>query len=469
MRNAAVYARISQDTAGEELGVSRQRVDCERFVASREWRLAEVFVDNDCSAFSGRTRPAYARMMAAVDAGEVDAIVAWHPDRLHRSPRELEDFIDSIERNKTTVATVTAGDFDLSTGDGRFMARILGSVARKESEDKSRRIRRKHLELAENGQLSGGGHRPFGYEADRLTIRRDEAALIRQATKRILAGESVRSIVTDWKARQVPTITGAQWSTTTVKRLLMSGRISGQREHHGEITGSAAWPAIITPEQTVRLRAILTDPKRDRALGVAARSYLLTGFVYCGRPECGARMTTRPVTVRGKYKYHRYNCAADRGGCDRCGIAAEHLEEMITEFVFEAVDHGGLQRHLDAVDTERDSEVLDTIAADEAKLVELTEMWDKGEISRIEWSHLRDKISERLGDNRALLATASTDTAAERYAGKPGALRRAWPKLTLEQKRAVIAAVVDKIVIAPTTRGTGKKFDPERVDVRWRV
>ena len=53
---------------------------------------------------------------------------------------------------------------------------ILGAVA-KESDDKSRRLRRKHQELAEAGKVSGGGTRPFGFEADRVTIRPDEAAI----------------------------------------------------------------------------------------------------------------------------------------------------------------------------------------------------------------------------------------------------------------------------------------------------
>ena len=53
------------------------------------------------------------------------------------------------------VAVVSGGDYDLTTPDGRFTARIVGAVARKESEDRSRRVRRKHLELAEQGKPAG--------------------------------------------------------------------------------------------------------------------------------------------------------------------------------------------------------------------------------------------------------------------------------------------------------------------------
>ena len=95
-----------------------------------------------------------------IEAGAVEAVVVYHADRLHRHPRELEDFIDLCQRTKTQLATVS-GDVDLSTHEGQLIARIQGEVARKESDDKSRRIRRKHEELANAGKVSGGGGRPL--------------------------------------------------------------------------------------------------------------------------------------------------------------------------------------------------------------------------------------------------------------------------------------------------------------------
>jgi hypothetical protein len=50
----------------------------------------------------------------------------------------------------------------------------------------------------------------------------------------------------------------------------------------------------------------------------------------------------------------------------------------------------------------------------------------------------------------------------------PGALRAAWPELPLTRRRAILAAVVDRIVIGPARRGYNR-FDPERVDVTWRA
>ena len=115
-------------------------------------------------------------MLGDLASGAIDGMVVYHVDRLHRHPKELEEFFEIVKaaRAEDAIATVT-GRINLADPDGQFQARILGAVAKKESDDKSRRIRRKHEEIAAAGEVSGGGHRPFGYEVDKVTVRPAEA------------------------------------------------------------------------------------------------------------------------------------------------------------------------------------------------------------------------------------------------------------------------------------------------------
>src|SRR5206468_10801675 len=117
-RLAAIYVRISRDREGVRAGVRRQREDCERLCRDRGWEIVEVFEDDDRSAFLSKPRPAYLAMLDALKAGTVNTVVAWHPDRLHRSPTELEDFITVIELTRAEVETVQAGELDLATVAG---------------------------------------------------------------------------------------------------------------------------------------------------------------------------------------------------------------------------------------------------------------------------------------------------------------------------------------------------------------
>jgi site-specific DNA recombinase len=94
------YARISSDREGDGLGVERQLEDCERLADRRGWEIVERFVDDDVSAWSGKHRPEYERCLAALRSGELDGLLVYDLDRLHRQPRELEEFIDLCQQAK---------------------------------------------------------------------------------------------------------------------------------------------------------------------------------------------------------------------------------------------------------------------------------------------------------------------------------------------------------------------------------
>jgi site-specific DNA recombinase len=310
---AGVYTRISWDPAGQGAGVERQRLDCQALCAARGWDIAQYFEDNDASAYSGKPRRAYERMMSAVGEGALDAIVTWHNDRLHRSPRELETFIDLVEHSGLRVAVVAGGDYDLTTPDGRFTARIVGAVARKESEDRSRRVRRKHLELAEQGKPSG----QLGWG-----VRDDaERELVREAARRVLAGQGLITIARDWNVRGVPGATGRPWTAPTLRKALLSARVAGLREHgadpSGKVLGAltpATWQRAIDRQTWDHVRSVLLNPER-LTLRNTPTKYLLTGLIFCG--VCGGRMLSRPRDAHTK----RYVCAGRRPG-HQLGILA---------------------------------------------------------------------------------------------------------------------------------------------------
>lgn len=459
MTSTAIYCRISDDRAGAGLGVKRQEADCRALAEAKGWDVAEVFIDNDTSAYSGRRRPGYEAMMADLESGRFGAVVAWHPDRLHRSPRELERFITAIEAQRVKVATAQGGEYDLSTAAGRMTARVVGAVARHESEHKSERHRSKARELAAAGKVGGGGTRPFGYADDRRTIVPTEAELIREAARRALAGEAVRGIARDFNDRDIATVTGARWTSHVLKRLLISPRIAGLRQLRGEVVGPAEWSAIIDRADHERLRLILTDPARRVNQG--GRSYLLTGFARCGL--CAARLVARPRADGRRC----YVCASGPGfhGCGKIRVLAgdedrEGLEPLIVEAILLRMDGAAIPAPT------RDDGPTETAAAIETTLAELGRDYADGNINRTAFLAAQARLEERLSGARAAVA-ASTGTAALGTYERPGALRLAWPGMSFDQRRAVLGALVDRVVVGPAVRGRNR-FDPERVGVDWR-
>lgn len=299
---AFIYCRISQDRKGAGLAISRQREDCERLAAERQLRVVDVFEDNDMSAYSGKPRPSYRAMIERLR--EVDAVVVWHTDRLHRSSIELEEWIAKTggDRASVTTLTVQAGDLDLNTADGRLRARISGAVASHESERKAERVKRKINEKITNGEWIGGPV-PFGWNADgkELVINEDEAAIVRDFTQRVIRGASLGSLARELqdsgrptnKARKdgTPSKKAGRWTPERVREMLLRARNAGlielKNKATGEmdIVGTAKSPTIVTETQWRACVRVLTDPKRRTNSKTNRPVYLLGGIGHC---NCGA-------------------------------------------------------------------------------------------------------------------------------------------------------------------------------------
>jgi site-specific DNA recombinase len=440
------------------LGVARQIEDCERLAERKGWLVVERYVDDDRSAWGGKRRPQYVRSLEDLEAGVITGLLVYDLDRLHRLPSELESFIERCARLRLTNVASVSGDIDLTTSDGQFQARILGAVAKKESDDKSRRIRRKHEEIAANGKVSGGGSRPYGYEADKLTVRPAEAAIVAECAKRLLVGVPVRTVAADLNERGVPSATGGTWSPQSLRRMLASPRISGQRAHHGEIVATAEWPGLISVEDGALIRALLANPERQT--NKTARRYLLGGILVCS--HCRQRLVARPRSG-GK---RRYACAKGPGfsGCGKTYINADQVEEFVTEAALHRLDSPELkrsqeQRQLEAPDAQRWLQEMD---AAQAQLDELGTAYGERLISMSEWIAARKPIDQRLTHARTQLTKVSRTNVIGGYVGNSDKLRAEWDSLDLSQQHAIVAILFDKVVVGPGRQGYNR-FDESRL------
>ncbi|MBV8540278.1 MAG: recombinase family protein [Pseudonocardiales bacterium] len=454
MINAAVYVRISSDVTGEGLGVARQEADCRALAEAKAWTVMEVYRDNDTSAYSGTRRPGYERLLTDIEAGTVRAVVAWHGDRLHRSPKELERFIDLAERTGLRVETVKAGTIDLSSASGRAVARTLGAWARFESEHKSDRIRRKLTDNAAAG-LPHGGMRPFGWEADRRTIRESEAAVLREAYARVLAGEPIRALVRDFNARGLLNASGRPWRHPTLREVLLHARHAGLRTHNGTVVGDADWPELVAPESWRALTRVLNDPARVTTPGRAGRLNLLSGIATCA--VCGASL--RVGHSRG---VRAYRCTLN--GC--VSRTRDLLEQFVTNVMVARLsrpdalsllapgDDGGARREAEGA-AERVRQRLDDAAASFAA----------GNLTTRQLEVITSQLKPELA---ALEAAAAPPADRSTVLGKlvsTDNVARVWESTPPDVRRAAIALLME-IKVGRARRGPG--FDPDTVFIDWR-
>ena len=461
----AIYARISSDQEGAGLGVTRQVEDCRRLVEELGWTIAEEYIDNDVSAYSGRkVRPAYRRMLADLGDGTRDAVVAYHVDRLTRRPIELEQFLETLTAAGVRhVRFASGGELDPGNGDGLLVIRMLSAVAAAESATKGRRVKRKLEQNAAAGLPHGGSNRPFGFEEDRITIRPDEAEVVRVLVDRYLAGESLRSLAMWLDAERVSTVKGNPWRTPSVSGLISSARIAGLRAHKGQVVSKAVWDPIITEAKRDRVLALMAQKaSSDRR---TPRTYLLTGMLRCGK--CNNRLFSSARRAR-----RRYVCMGgpDHQGCGRLTVVAEPVEELLTDAVLYRLDTPELADTLAGRSSTDDAhlQVADELAQDQAQLEELADLYAVKAITASEWMRARTPIETRITAAKRTLARSTGNAALARFVGDGEGLRKQWDTLSLSRRHAVIAAVLDHAVIEPGTPGA-RTLDPERVRPIWQL
>jgi DNA invertase Pin-like site-specific DNA recombinase len=268
--DAAIYTRISRDPEGMRLGVERQREDLEFEACRAGLRVVGRYEDNDIGAStrSRKRRPEYERMLADAAAGRFQVIIAYTSSRLTRRPRENEDLIELAERHGVGFRYLRSPSFDLNTADGRNIARILAANDAAESERIAERVSRAARQRAESGGFHGGWP-AFGFQAVTDPAGRVEAwrphpvhaAWLEEAASRVLAGESLYGICTEWHRQGRRTGQGAVWRPRTLKRVLLSPAVVGLRAHDGR-TFPATWPPLLPEATWQRLHDLLGEPSR---------------------------------------------------------------------------------------------------------------------------------------------------------------------------------------------------------------
>ena len=120
-----------------------------------------------------------------------------------------------------------------------------------------------------------------------------------------------------------------------------------------------------------------------------------------------------------------------------------------------------------ATETTEASAIADALAADQARLDELAELFADGEIRKPEWLKARRRIDERVTTNKKKLSRMTFTSALDGFVGNSEQLRTKWSDLPLARQQAVVAAVIDHVVASPALKGRNR-FDPNRFTPVWR-
>lgn len=431
-----------------------QREQIEAWARLRHATVAEVHTDLDMSG-AKRDRPGLEAAIARVQRREIDGIVVAKLDRLARSLPVAFDAIARIEEAGGKLVSVDEG-IDPSTPNGRLMRNLLLTMA-----EWYREQIREQWTVARERAIQRGlpvmSIVATGYR------RRDDGRLepdpvwgpvVREAFERRAAGEPLADLARFMTAAGVPTkhAGAGRWTGSTVGKLL-KGRVYLGEARSGQFVNRGAHEPLVTAATWQAAQAA-----RPVSPGRGGSPALLAGLVRCAGCGYGMYRDTGRGAAGGVTVSYRCRGGGSAGVCTGRGFAsAEALEGLVADVFLAHAE--GLAVRGSAETAEMDGALEVLAEAEEALRVFRDDPRIIGALGPDGFAEGLQQRARAVDDARARVAAARAPVA-----GIPDVmeLRGIWPAIEVSQRRRLLTAAIDCVVVA----GRGP-LTADRVRVCW--
>ncbi|MBR5163041.1 MAG: recombinase family protein, partial [Schwartzia sp.] len=165
---AALYMRLSRDDDGrsESASITTQRTILRRYAEQNGLTVAGEYVDDGYTG-TNFDRPAWRRLTADIERGEIDCVLLKDLSRLGRNSARVNDLLDEFfpAHGVRCISVVDGYDSADLNGGGAIAASFLPVVHELYARDISSKIRSALRSKMEEGRFIGS-FAPYGYRKD---------------------------------------------------------------------------------------------------------------------------------------------------------------------------------------------------------------------------------------------------------------------------------------------------------------
>lgn len=454
-----LYIRVStQEQAKDGYSIDEQRERLTKYADAQGWVVYRVYSDPGFSGGSLR-RPAMEDLVHDAQAGLVEKVVVYKLDRLSRSQKDTLYLIEDVFLQHGVDFVSMTENFDTGTPLGRAMIGILSVFAQLEREQIKERMSMGREGRAKSGLFHGSTKVPIGYRYKDgvLVVDPYEARLVRRCFREFVEGRSVYRITADLRAEGAASSYGP-FTRNTVQYLLHNETYTGVIKHNGQ-SFEGRHEALVDRE--IYDRAQLRFQKaREAGLGYnfTHKTTLVAGLCYCG--VCGRKMRTvyAPPRKRDGVRL-RYIACPDkmRTGCTNSPTRQEAVEGYVLNEIRQIWSNpdsiSEIKKSARSADPSEEIAILEARLAENKKKV--ARYMDLYALEQIDFSAVRGKIEglTKEADSLRRQVAALRDVPAGMSAEDVEALSRSLEAYLddgdQEKIRAVVSALVEKIVIGP--------------------
>lgn len=331
-----VYCRKSQEAEDRQvLSLESQEDEIARIVASSpDIDIIDTFTE----AYSAKSpgRPLFDEMLRRIEAGDAEAILAWHPDRLARNSVDGGRIIHLLDRGTLKDLTFCSYSFENSS-QGKFMLNIIFGYSKYYVDALSENVKRGMRTKLKNGWKPNIA--PAGYKncKETRTIVPDELHFraIRNMFELLLAGKTVAEIhriACDEWGYTMPvhkTQGGNKPVKSAIYKILSNPFYMGKIRWNGKLYDGKHLP-LVSAGEFERAQTLLGRGKSKKP---ETPNFAYTGLMKCG--VCGLAITAeRKVKPSGReYVYYHCTRVHREPRCTQPSIELRPLEAQIIEWI----------------------------------------------------------------------------------------------------------------------------------------
>lgn len=284
------------------MSLESQESEMLAFAAQAGLEVVKVLRESQSAKAEGR--PVFASLLAAIQAGEADAVLCWKVDRLARNMADAGRIIDLLQRG--VIKQIRTYDATHLPTDNVLMLAVQLGMANQYSRDLSENVKRGNRTKLEQGDWPNRA--PFGYQNDRLAKKLDlapkHAAIVKRCFDLYVQKLPVRTISHMLTNEGYRTGTGKVVGASLVDRIVKNPFYMGVMLSHGKYYTGNHQPIISKSqfEQASEIREQAAQPKQKKHL------FPVRGILTCANCSC---MYT--ATLKKGHQY--YYCTNGKGGC----------------------------------------------------------------------------------------------------------------------------------------------------------
>ena len=335
MNKYIAYCRKSTDEKDKQvLSIESQIEELKEFALRENLQIVKFITESKTAKIPGRVE--FNQLIQLIEVGEIQGILAWHPDRLARNSIDGGQIIYLLDTGKLLDLKFPTFWFD-NTPQGKFMISMAFSEAKYYVDNLSENVKRGNRQKLRRGDWPNKA--PLGYvnnKADKtIVVDPVRAKFIAKAFRLFATGRYTYVDIQRFLSQnKVFSRAGKPIHLDSIsRRILTNPFYYGLMNFGGELFPGNHQP-LISKKLFDQCQKIVT--RHSRRENSIKSGFDFLGLIKC--QECDSQITAETHAkfyprTNNRVAYTYYRCSKKKGKCNQRYIPKQELETQIRQII----------------------------------------------------------------------------------------------------------------------------------------